>query len=109
MVANGRPVLVVFIALELSLMNYLHFHTFVLWSRALSLFSSILSGFSFVSMHLSLSFIILHYPFISMFYISCCTIAVVRALMGTLASQAIGWYKLAESSGWLSPWKMWFD
>lgn len=109
MAANGRPVLVIFIALELSLMNYLHFHTFVLWSHAFDLLSSVLSGLSFVSMHPSLSFIILHYRFISIFYMSCCTTAVVCALTGTLESQAIGWYKLAVSSGWLNPWKMWLN
>lgn len=56
MAANGRPVLVTFIASELSLVNYLHFYTSVSQSHAFYLFSSVLSGSVFVSMHSSLSF-----------------------------------------------------
>lgn len=55
MVANGRPVLVAFIALELSLMNYLHFYTSVSRSHAFYPLSEILSGFVSVSTHPSLS------------------------------------------------------
>jgi len=89
MVANGRPVLVTFIALELSFMNYLHFCTSVSWSHTFHLLDHSWMCFCFYA-----SFTIL----LCFFCTSCGGAAVFHALMGTWESHATGWHKLAESS-----------
>lgn len=104
MVANGRPVLVTFIALELSPRELPAFlHLCVAESR---LPPSLLNPF-WICFCFYASFSIL----LCIFYISSGGAAVFCALMATRESQAIdtSWQTAPLSSSWLNTWKMWLN
>lgn len=89
-----------FIALELSLVNYLHFYTRMLRSQAFYLIS--LDCF-FLSMHPLLSSFA---SFMEVVALQQCFVphqehGRAKPLVGT------SWQRALLSSGWLSTWKMW--